>query len=497
MKANLPKILLTGASGFVGRYFIEYFKDKYIIYAFARKNQQQARVPIHQNVKWVLVDIANEEFLSSEIQKINAIDFVVHLAGFYDFDNKPDPEYERTNVLGTELMLKFARRLNPKRFLFSSSVAACDFPKDGQSIDENTPVDADFPYAATKKKAEALVQDYSKYYPCSIVRFAAVFSDWCEYGPLYMFLETWFSKSWNSIVLGGKGESAVPYIHQKCLNQLLEKILINTTVLPQFDTYIASPNGSTSHLDLYKIGTRLYFGKERFVVKMPIFISRIGVRVLYYLGKAIGRPTFERPWMTDYIDLKLTTDASYTMSALGWEPSTRRLIERRLIYLIEHMRTLPIEWQTRNQVALKISSQERPNLLISNALMENQNNIVDEIFAQIFYNKDKETYIHYQYMNADYLIWYLNVIYNLIITSVRTGNRLSLVNYAHSLALMRKKEGFLADEVCQALLDAGEIMMNNLVAMPELKKHIGLIRDTIGLSTQMMVDEIQETFESD
>ena len=439
MKPNLPKILLTGASGFVGRYFIEHFKEKYFIYAFARKNQQQARVPIHKNVKWILVDIANEELLANEIQKLNAIDFIVHLAGFYDFDNKPDPEYERTNVVGTELMLKYARRLNPKRFLFSSSVAACDFPEEGQSIDEHTPVDADFPYAVTKKKAEALVQDYSKYYPCSIVRFAAVFSDWCEYGPLYMFLETWFSKSWNSIVLGGKGQSAVPYIHQKCLNQLLEKILINTTVLPQFDTYIASPNGSTSHFDLYKIGTRLYFGKERFAIKMPKLISRIGVRVLYYFGKAIGRPPFERPWMTDYIDLKLTTDSSYTMNTLGWEPSSRRLIERRLLYLIEHMRALPIEWQMRNQVALKVSSRERPNLLISNALMENQNNIVDEIFAQIFYNKDKETYIHYQYMNADYLIWYINVIYNLIITSVRTGNRLSLVNYAHSLAVMRKQ----------------------------------------------------------
>jgi len=497
MKPSLPKILLTGASGFVGRYFIEHFKEKYFIYAFARKNQQQARVPIHKNIKWILVDIANEELLSSEIQKINSVDFVVHLAGFYDFDNKPDPEYERTNVLGTELVLKYSQRLNPKRFIFSSSVAACDFPKKGESIDENTPVDADFPYAKTKKKAEALVQEYSQYYPCSIVRFAAVFSDWCEYGPLYMFLGTWFSKSWNSIVLGGKGESAVPYIHQKCLNQLLEKILINTTILPQFDTYIASPNGSTSHIELYKIGTKLYFGKERFSIKMPKLISRIGVRILYYLGKTIGKPPFERPWMTDYIDLKLTTDASHTMDVLGWEPSPRRLIERRLLYLIEHMRALPIEWQLRNQVALKASSQERPNLLISNALMENQNNIVDEIFAKIFYNKDKETFIHYQHMNADYLIWYINVIFNLIITSVRTGNRLSLVNYAHSLAVMRKKEGFLANEVCQALLDAGDIMINNLVARPDLKKHIGLIRDTIGLSTQIMTDEIQDTFESD
>ena len=86
------------------------------------------------------------------------------------------------------------------------------------------------------------------------------------------------------------------------------------------------------------------------------------------------------------------------------------------------MRALPIEWYTKNQIALKTYSADRPNLLISNALTENQNDIIDEIFAKIFYNKDKELYLHYQLMNSDYLIWYINVIYNLIITSVRTGN---------------------------------------------------------------------------
>lgn len=499
MKPVLPKIILTGASGFVGRHFIEYFKNDYIIYALARKNQQRARVPNHKNIKWILVDVADENSLSNEIQNISSngpIDFVVHLAGFYDFDNKPDPEYERTNVVGTELILKHSKRLNPKRFIFSSSVAACNFPKPGIKIDEKTPVDADFPYAITKQRAEQLVTEYSKYFPCSIVRFAAVFSDWCEYGPLYMFLQTWFSKSWNSRVLGGKGESAVPYIHQKCLNQLLEIILNETNSLPQIDTYIASPNGSTSHLELYNTGTKLFYGRSKPSIKMPKLISRIGVRVLYYLGKIIGKPPFERPWMTDYIDLKLDTDATYTMNSLGWSPNPRRLIERRLLYLIEHMRALPIEWHAKNQVALKLKKTDRPNLLISNALTEHQTDIVDEIFASIFYNKDKELFIHYQHMNADYFIWYLNLIFNLIITSVRTGNRLSLVNYARSLAVMRRREGFLATEVTSALQIIGDIIINNLLNLSELKKHEGLIRDTIGLSTQIMIDEVHDTFES-
>ena len=498
MIPNLPKIIVTGASGFVGRYLLNHFKDRYIIYAFARKTQQQARVSIHKNIKWVLVDIANENRLAHEIQNIKQrghVDFVIHLAAYYDFGNKPNPEYERTNVFGTELMLKYSKQLMPKRFIFSSSIASCNFPKNGEALNETTPADADFPYAVSKRKAETLVKEYSQYFPCSIIRFAAVYSDWCEYGPLYVFLQTWFSKGWNSNILGGKGESAVPYIHESCLNRLINTILSTTDKLPQIDTYIASPNGSTSHKVLFDIGTKLYFGKVKTSIKMPILIARVGVRLRFGLGSLIGKQPFERPWMTDYIDIKLTTDATYTMRTLNWEPSPRRLIERRLLYLVEHMRTLPVEWYSKNQVALKINSADRPNLMISNALMSHQNDIIDEIFGHIFYNKDRELYLHYQLMNSDYLTWYINVIHNLIITSVRTGNRLSLINYAHSLAVMRKQEGFSPMEVCQAIIDSGTIITDKLINLPELNKYEGIIRDTIGLSIQIIVDEIQDTYD--
>lgn len=498
MNTNLPKIIITGASGFVGRYLLEHLHEKYFIYAFARKTQQQAHVPIHNNIRWILVDIANEERLSHEIQNIKQkgnIEFVIHLAAYYDFDNKPNLEYERTNVLGTELLLKYSKQLMPKRFIFSSSIAACNFPEHGEALNEISLVNADYPYAVSKRKAELLIKEYSQYFPCSIIRFAAVFSDWCEYGPLYMLLQTWFSLAWNSKILGGKGESAVPYIHEYCLCRLIEIILLKTNELPQIDTYIASPNGSTSHRILFNIGIKLYFGNAKKPFKIPKLIAQVGVRLRYWLGTSVGKQPFEKPWMTDYIDLKLNTDATYTMKTLNWTPMPRRLIEQRLPYLVEHLRSLPLEWYSKNQVALKIHPADRPNLMISNALVTNQNEIIEEIFTYIFYNKNKELYLQYQLMSTDYLTWYIDVIYNLLITSVRTGNRLSLINYAHSLAVMRKKEGFTLNEVCQIILDIGEIVISRLIKISELNRFERLIHDTIGLSSQMMVDEIRDIYE--
>ena len=91
--------------------------------------------------------------------------------------------------------------------------AACELPPPGKTLDEMSPPDGRHIYAQTKRIGETMVGGYKDRFTPVIVRFAAMFSDWCEYPPLYMFFETWLSDAWNRHVLGGKGESAIPYLH--------------------------------------------------------------------------------------------------------------------------------------------------------------------------------------------------------------------------------------------------------------------------------------------
>jgi len=113
-KRKLPKILVTGASGTIGRNLLEDLCEYYYIYALARRTQQDAGVLTHKNIEWILVDIAREASLTKVIENIKnkgQVDFVIHLAGYYDFGNEPHPEYERTNVQGTRLMLEHSKKL--------------------------------------------------------------------------------------------------------------------------------------------------------------------------------------------------------------------------------------------------------------------------------------------------------------------------------------------------------------------------------------------------
>ena len=63
MDERLPGIIVTGASGFVGRHFLEAANGKYRLFCLARRSQFEAGVPRLENQRWTQVDIAHREAL--------------------------------------------------------------------------------------------------------------------------------------------------------------------------------------------------------------------------------------------------------------------------------------------------------------------------------------------------------------------------------------------------------------------------------------------------
>ena len=344
----LPTLVLTGASGFVGRHLLESLAGEYRIFGIARRSQVRCGAPVHPNITWFQVDIGEREPLAEVFRMIRVLggaDTVVHLAAHYDFTGEEHPEYRRTNVEGLRNTLDFSRELGVKRFVFSSSVAACRLPSPGSALTEDSPPDGDHVYARTKAIGEAMVREYEDSFPSTIVRFAALFSDWCEYPPLFMFLSTWLSPAWNRNVLGGRGESAIPYLHVKDVVAALRLVLEKRPgELAPGEVLIASPDGSTSHRELFDEATRDYDGEARDPILMPRPLCGPGMWGRALLGRLTGDMPFERPWMARYIDLKMTIDASRTRARLGWAPRPRLELLRRLPFLIENLKTDPLEW---------------------------------------------------------------------------------------------------------------------------------------------------------
>lgn len=497
MDTKLPGIVVTGASGFVGRHFLEAAAGKYRLFCLARRSQKEAGIPSYENLRWSQVDIADWDGLRDVVRCIKShggADYVLHLAGYYDFSNRDNPEYERTNVTGTRHILKLAKLLGVRRFIFASSLAACEFPAPGTSVNESTPPDARFPYAWSKRMGEKMIREHAEWFPSTIVRMAAVYSDWCEYPPLYIFLSTWLSRKWNARILGGRGESAVTYIHINDLIKVFLRLVKLSDKLPRTCTFNASPGNTTSHLNLFRASTHYYFGRSITPISMPKLLAVPGMAVRQLVGRITGREPFEKLWMAKYIDKKLEVNSDDTFKELGWKPTPRYDLKRRLLFLIENMKNHADTWQLRNEAALN-RVVRRPNLTIYHYMVDASDKLVDEMIALIHEPANKERFRQYNDMEDDALKWFIKLLYQLIYTTIRARDRKLILNYAQIIAYRRFFEGYDQSMVIDMINALGNIITQYLLNVPELKELHAGIYDHVNLTFQIVSDEIEDTYD--
>lgn len=343
-----PWIIITGATGFLGGQLVRQMRKEYRIFAMGRRTPQAAGVPEGPGITWFQVDIGDFERLREVFNRIRAqggAELLLHLAAHYDFTGEDSAEYLRTNVQGTRNVLELAEPLKLRKFIFASSIAACPFPEPGAAVTEATEPSASFPYARSKQLGEGLMREYRDRIPSCIVRPAAIFSDWCEYEPLDVFLQTWCSRRWNARVIGGRGRSAIPYLHVEDLLSLLVRVVEKSDDLGSSEILQASPDGCTSHLELFRAATRAFFGAPRAPWFVPPPLARPGMRLREQVGRLSGRMPFERAWMADFIDHRLNVDAARTRRLIDWAPDPGLSILERLPRLVENLRRHPEEWR--------------------------------------------------------------------------------------------------------------------------------------------------------
>jgi nucleoside-diphosphate-sugar epimerase len=490
-------MIITGASGFVGRHLLEFFKDKFRIYGLARRSQMRSKAPVHPNIKWFQADIADRRSIESVFKQIAAeggAEIVIHLAAYYDFSGEQHPEYYRTNVEGLRNILDLCGLVGTRHFIFSSSLAASAFPQPGGALTETSLADGNHIYAKTKKIGEDMLAEYRDVFPSVIVRFAALFSDWCEYPPLYVFLDTWLSGRWNHRVLGGMGHSAIPYLHVHDVSRFLSCLIDKLPILAPGQVVIASPDGAVSHLALFRVATREYLGHRVKPLFLPKPFCRPGMWVRDVMGRMLGERPFERTWMAEYIDCQMTVKASQSRALLGWEPRPRLEILRRMPFLIENLKVDPLEWNRRNHAAMK-SIELQSNLQIYELLEKHEDEISNEFTRRLTGPEGRRRFPAYQGLHADQLSWRHKLLLLNLKNAVRTRERGVFAAYCGGLAERRFAEGYPGDQVCDTLRMMNQVCFKMMLRDPEAK---GLKRDMIDhitLTLRAGCDRAQEVFE--
>ncbi|MBN9689219.1 MAG: NAD-dependent epimerase/dehydratase family protein [Verrucomicrobia bacterium] len=116
--ASLPTILVTGATGFIGRHLVRQLSRDGTALRLLVRSQAKAEALFGSQFELVEGEVTNPDAVERACRGMRQ---VYHLAGYYEFGRRHQPELWRTNVDGTRHILAACRRAAVERLIHGST----------------------------------------------------------------------------------------------------------------------------------------------------------------------------------------------------------------------------------------------------------------------------------------------------------------------------------------------------------------------------------------
>lgn len=150
------RVLLTGATGFVGAAIAAHLADKGWTVVGLHGGRRGGRPGRGAVLDEVIADVGDPAATADLADRVQACDFVVHAAACLDM-RLTATDVARVNCLGMQNMLALAQRWGSRKFVFLSSVPVIGRPLH-LPVTEQHPVAPRTAYHASKLFGEQLVQ---------------------------------------------------------------------------------------------------------------------------------------------------------------------------------------------------------------------------------------------------------------------------------------------------------------------------------------------------
>lgn len=306
-------ILITGGAGFIGSHVIRRMVNKYPGYTivnldkltYAGNLENLKDVEQKPNYHFEKGDILDVEFLFSVFKK-HQINGVIHLAAESHVDRSlhNPAEFAHTNIIGTLNVLRAAQAawngdFDHKIFYHISTDEVYGSVDFGEFFTEETPINPQSPYSASKASSDHFVQAFNNSYglPTLISRCSN------NYGP-YHFPEKLIPLMINNIIqkkslpVYGKGENIRDWLyvedHAAAIDALFHKGKTG-------EVYNIGGNNEWKNIDLVKL-------------------------LCYIMDKKLGQEDGTSARLITFVtdrpghDLRYAIDASKLISETGWRP---------------------------------------------------------------------------------------------------------------------------------------------------------------------------------
>lgn len=294
------KLLVTGGAGFIGSNFVLYMLKQHPEYeivnidalTYAGNLENLKSIEDHSNHTFVRADITDAQAIDQLMQQ--GIDVVVNFAAESHVDRSIlEPEvFVKTNVLGTQVLLDAAKKYNVTKFVQVSTDEVYGSLGETGLFTEETPLQPNSPYSASKAGGDLLVRAYHETFglPVNITRCSN------NYGP-YQF-----------------PEKLIPLMISRALSD--QQLPVYGDGLNIRDWLYVEDHCSAIDLVIHQ-------GKLGEVYNIGGNNERTNVHIVKTVLEELGKPESLISYVQDRPghDRRYGIDPTKTMNELGWKPN--------------------------------------------------------------------------------------------------------------------------------------------------------------------------------
>lgn len=257
MSKTSKKILITGASGFIGyNACLHYIKKGWQVFGLAKDGD------IPQEATAIHIDLLDFDELKRKISEINP-DAVFHFGALVVLERNFEVAREcvRSNIEGTLNLLEAVRELSIKTFLFLSTAEV--YGKNKPPFREDQKLFPPSPYSISKVASESFCKLYHDLYhvPAVIFRISTIYG---YYQPVSRFIPTMIIKALkHEDILLNSGKNKRDYLFIEDLLDACDKTIGNKGALGK-TINIGLPE-STSGKELVRQITKLSGSRSKVV----------------------------------------------------------------------------------------------------------------------------------------------------------------------------------------------------------------------------------------
>lgn len=293
------KLLITGGAGFIGSNFVMYMLEQYPDYeiinvdalTYAGNLENLKSLEGNQRHTFVKADITDAVEMDRLIGQ--GVDVVVNFAAESHVDRsilEPDV-FVRTNVNGTQILLDAAKKHSITKFVQVSTDEVYGSLGPTGLFTEDTPLQPNSPYSASKAGGDLLVRAYHETFglPVNITRCSN------NYGPLQF------------------PEKLIPLMISRALND--EALPVYGDGLNIRDWLYVEDHCSAIDLVIHK-------GRNGEVYNIGGNNERTNVHIVQTILEQLGKPESLIQYVQDRPghDRRYGIDPTKTMTELGWKP---------------------------------------------------------------------------------------------------------------------------------------------------------------------------------